>query len=211
MKKILVTILTVLSILLIPGVGAKTKLPEKTDHEKVKVYLFWSSTCHNCHNLIEYFSNKYNIYEDYFEIVTYQTNNDKVNSTLSNDIAKQVGEDPGYVPLVIIGDTYHVLGWDESVGKRIIDEALKAYQDENYTDIVKKAIKDNNLSPKAETIAQAAKEESISVKDEYTKTDITEVYENHSAKKGLSDGAVIAIVFGVIILGFAGLVVLSRK
>ena len=40
MKKILVTILTVLSILLIPGVGAKTKLPEKTDHEKVKVYLF---------------------------------------------------------------------------------------------------------------------------------------------------------------------------
>ena len=80
-----------------------------------------------------------------------------------------------------------------------------------YTDIVKKAIKDNNLSPKAETIAQAAKEESISVKDEYTKTDITEVYENHSAKKGLSDGAVIAIVFGVIILGFAGLVVLSRK
>ena len=63
MKKILVTILTVLSILLIPGVGAKTKLPEKTDHEKVKVYLFWSSTCHNCHNLIEYFSNKYNIYE----------------------------------------------------------------------------------------------------------------------------------------------------
>ena len=127
------------------------------------------------------------------------------------NIAKQVGEDPGYVPLVIIGDTYHVLGWDESVGKRIIDEALKAYQDENYTDIVKKAIKDNNLSPKAETIAQAAKEESISVKDEYTKTDITEVYENHSAKKGLSDEAVIAIVFGVIILGFAGLVVLSRK
>ena len=60
MKKILVTILTVLSILLIPSVGAKTKLPEKTDHEKVKVYLFWSSTCHNCHNLIEYFSNKYN-------------------------------------------------------------------------------------------------------------------------------------------------------
>ena len=53
MKKILVTILTVLSILLIPSVGAKTKLPEKTDHEKVKVYLFWSSTSQKCHKQIQ--------------------------------------------------------------------------------------------------------------------------------------------------------------
>ena len=211
MKKFLLTILVALSIVLIPNVSAKINVPEKTDHEKVKVYLFWSSTCKNCHNLISYFGDKYDAYEDYFEIVTYQVNTDKGNSELSNAIAEDVGEDPGYIPLVIIGNTYHVLGWQDSLGETIINEALKAYQDENYTDIVKKAIKDNNLSPKAETIAQAAKEESISVKDEYTKTDITEVYENHSAKKGLSDGAVIAIVFGVIILGFAGLVVLSRK
>ena len=206
MKKILVTILTVLSILLIPSVGAKTKLPEKTDHEKVKVYLFWSSTCHNCHNLIEYFSNKYNIYEDYFEIVTYQTNNDKVNSTLSNDIAKQVGEDPGYVPLVIIGDTYHVLGWDESVGKRIIDEALKAYQDKKYTDIVAKAMSDEKLSGKSETIVKAAYNEGIKVKKEYLEEEgLAE------AKKGLSDGVIVGIVFAVILLGFGGLVLISRK
>lgn len=145
MKKVLIALLIALSLVFTPTVDAKTSLPEKTDHEKVKVYLFWSSTCKNCHNLIKYFSNKYNIYEDYFEIVTYQVNNSEVNSKLSNDIAEQVGEDPGYVPLVIIGNTYHVLGWDESVGETIIDEALKAYQDENYTDIVAKKINDDKL------------------------------------------------------------------
>ena len=131
---------------------------------------------------------------------------------LMSAVKKIVGEEEnGSVPFIVVGDDYKLMGFGEKSGEEIIKAALKAYQDENYTDIVKKAIKDNNLSPKAETIAQAAKEESISVKDEYTKTDITEVYENHSTKKGLSDGAVIAIVFGVIILGFAGLVVLSRK
>lgn len=197
MKKIIVTILSVLSILLIPSVEAKTKLPEKTDHEKVKVYLFWSSTCHNCHNLIEYFSNKYNIYEDYFEIVTYQTNNDKVNSTLSNDIAEQVGEDPGYVPLVIIGDTYHVLGWDESVGKRIIDEALKAYQDENYTDIVAEKIKEDNLEVTEKTFTDACSIAGITCKG--------------GSLTSSNDGIIIGVVFGILIIGFTGIVIYSKK
>ena len=151
-------------------------------------------------------------YEDYFQIAAYESWNNSTNQKLMLAVKKIVGEEEnGSVPFIVIGDDYKLMGFGEKSGEEIIKAALKAYQDENYTDIVKKAIKDNNLSPKAETIAQAAKEESISVKDEYTKTDITEVYENHSAKKGLSDGAVIAIVFGVIILGFAGLVVLSRK
>lgn len=159
--------------------------------------MFWSSTCHNCHNLIEYFSNKYNIYEDYFEIVTYQTNNDKVNSTLSNDIAKQVGEDPGYVPLVVIGDTYHVLGWDESVGKRIIDEALKAYQDENYTDIVAEKIKKDNLEVTEKTFTDACSTAGITCKG--------------GSLTSSSDGIIIGVVFGILIIGFTGIVIYSKK
>ena len=210
MKKFLLTILVALSIVLIPNVSAKINVPEKTDHEKVKVYLFWSSTCKNCHNLISYFGDKYDAYEDYFEIVTYQVNSDKANSELSNAIAEDVGEDPGYIPLVIIGNTYHVLGWQDSLGETIINEALKAYQDENYTDIVKKAIEDNNLTPTAETIAQAANDEGISVKEEYTTTDINNNYSNQKAEKK-SDGVIVGIVFAVILLGFGGLVFISRK
>ena len=197
MKKVLIALLIALSLVFTPIVDAKTSLPEKTDHEKVKVYLFWSSTCKNCHNLIKYFSNKYNIYEDYFEIVTYQVNNSEVNSKLSNDIAEQVGEDPGYVPLVIIGNTYHVLGWDESVGETIIDEALKAYQDENYTDIVAKKINDDKLEAIEKTFTGACEISGISCKG--------------GSLTSESNGIVIAIVIGILVVGFAGIIVLSRK
>ncbi len=197
MKKVLIALLIALSLVFTPTVDAKTSLPEKTDHEKVKVYLFWSSTCKNCHNLIKYFSNKYNIYEDYFEIVTYQVNNSEVNSKLSNDIAEQVGEDPGYVPLVIIGNTYHVLGWDESVGETIIDEALKAYQDENYTDIVAKKINDDKLEAIEKTFTGACEISDISCKG--------------GSLTSESNGIVIAIVIGILVVGFAGIIILSRK
>lgn len=119
MKKLLIVLITILNLFFIIPVEAKTSLPEKTNHEKVKVYLFWSSTCTNCHNLMKYFANKYQNYESYFEIVTYQVNNDKNNASLASTIAEQVGEKPGYVPLVIIGNTYHVLGWDDSLGEII--------------------------------------------------------------------------------------------
>ena len=69
MKKFIVLFIGVITLLFATNVKAsKIELPEKTDHEKVKVYLFWSSTCKNCHNLISYFGDKYDAYEDYFEI-----------------------------------------------------------------------------------------------------------------------------------------------
>lgn len=197
MKKVLITVLAVFSVLLAPVVKAE-ELPEKTDHEKVKVYLFWSNSCHNCHNLMKYFADKYQKYTDYFEIVTYRVDNDSVNSELSSNIAKQVGENPGYVPLVIIGNTYHVLGWQDSLGTTIIDEALKAYQDENYTDIVQKEIEDSKLSATAKTFTEALDTAEI----EYSKDGSTEKN---------SDALIVGVVFGVILVGFAGLVIISRK
>lgn len=213
MKKYIVLLISIVGVLFATNVkAAKIELPKKTDHEIVKVYLFRGAGCSHCYDFLTYFSDKFKDYEDYFQIAAYESWNNSTNQKLMLAVKKIVGEEEnGSVPFIVIGDDYKLMGFGAKSGEEIIEAALKAYQDENYTDIVKKAIKDNNLSPKAETIAQAAKEESISVKDEYTKTDITEVYENHSTKKGLSDGAVIAIVFGVIILGFAGLVVLSRK
>ena len=79
MKKYILTLIAALSIFLMPTVSAKVDLPEKTDHEKVKVYLFYSSTCGNCHNLLKYFSSKYLDYTDYFEFVTYQVDNNQNN------------------------------------------------------------------------------------------------------------------------------------
>lgn len=197
MKRFLIILITVFSIFLMPTVEAKTSLPEKTDHEKVKVYLFWSSTCSNCHNLIKYFANKYQDYEDYFEIVTYQVNNDSNNSSLASTIAEQVGEKPGYVPLVVIGSTYHVLGWQDSVGETITKEALKAYQDEDYTDIVAQEIDAQKLDAKTKTFEEAC--------------DIIGVKYGASAKTKVDSKFVIVFIVGVVMLGIGGLAILARK
>lgn len=197
MKKLLIVLITILNLFFIIPVEAKTSLPEKTNHEKVKVYLFWSSTCSNCHNLMKYFANKYQDYESYFEIVTYQVNNDKNNASLASTIAKQVGEKPGYVPLVIIGNTYHVLGWDDSLGEIITKEALKAYEDKEYTDIVAKEIKDNKLDVKEKSFAEAC--------------DVVGIKHNINTKNKVDTKFVIGFICVTIILGTIGLIILSRK
>lgn len=197
MKKLLIVLITILNLFFIIPVEAKTNLPEKTNHEKVKVYLFWSSTCTNCHNLMKYFANKYQDYESYFEIVTYQVNNDKNNASLASTIAEQVGEKPGYVPLVIIGNTYHVLGWDDSLGEIITKEALKAYEDKEYTDIVAKKIKDNKLDVKEKSFAEAC--------------DVVGIKYNINTKNKVDTKFVIGFICVTIILGTIGLIILSRK
>ena len=197
MKKLLIVLVTILNLFFIIPVEAKTSLPEKTNHEKVKVYLFWSSTCTNCHNLMKYFANKYQDYESYFEIVTYQVNNDKNNASLASTIAEQVGEKPGYVPLVIIGNTYHVLGWDDSLGEIITKEALKAYEDKEYTDIVAKKIKDNKLDVKEKSFAEAC--------------DVVGIKYNINTKNKVDTKFVIGFICVTIILGTIGLIILSRK
>lgn len=197
MKKLLIVLITILNLFFIIPVEAKTSLPEKTNHEKVKVYLFWSSTCTNCHNLMKYFANKYQDYESYFEIVTYQVNNDKNNASLASTIAEQVGEKPGYVPLVIIGNTYHVLGWDDSLGEVITKEALKAYEDKEYTDIVAQKIKDNKLDVKEKSFAEAC--------------DVVGIKYNINTKNKVDTKFVIGFICVTIILGTIGLIILSRK
>ncbi len=198
MKKYILTLIAALSILIMPTVSAKVDLPEKTDHEKVKVYLFYSSTCGNCHNLLKYFSSKYLDYTDYFEFVTYQVDNNQNNSKLSAAVAEKTGEEQGYVPLVIIGNTYHNLGFGGDAGEEITKAALDAYQDDNYTDIVAEIKKDKKIDAKETTFVDACDVSGIKCK-------------TADSKSGISDGAVIGIIFGVIVLGFGGLVVLSRK
>ncbi len=104
---------------------------------------------------------------------------------------------PGYVPLVIIGNTYHVLGWDDSLGETIIKEALKAYEDDNYTDIVAKEINDNKLEVTEKSFTEAC--------------DLVNIKHGVSAKDKIDTKFVICFIIGVVILGFGGLVILSRK
>lgn len=211
MKKFIVLFIGVITLLFATNVKAsKIELPEKTDHEKVKVYLFRGAGCSHCYDFLTYFADKYETYDDYFEIVTYESWNNSTNQNLMFAVKKIVGEEEnGAVPFIVVGDDYHLLGFGDDSGEEIINAALEAYQDKKYTDIVAKAIKSNKLKPTAETISETATSEGIKPENQSTTAKTEENYSKDNNK--ISDGAVIAIVFSVIILGFAGLVFISRK
>lgn len=200
MKKYLLLIVAVLGLLIIPNVKAE-ELPEVTDHEKVKVYLFRGEGCSHCYDFLTYFIDTYKDYEDYFEIVVYESWNNSANQELMLAVKEKVGEDVDVaVPFIVVGSNYEVTGFNDEIGEKIIATALKEYQSDKYSDLVAKVIKSEKITPSEETINEAAVSEGIVVNDN-----------NDANDKGVSDGVVIGIVFGVLILGFGGLVVLSRK
>ena len=209
MKRYIILIITVLALVIMPNVKADD-LPEVTDHEKVKIYLFRGEGCSHCYDFLTYFIDEFKEYENYFEIVVYESWNNSDNQELMLAVKEKVGEEPDAgVPFIVVGEDYHLLGFGDDSGEEIIKEALKSYEDNKYTDIVANIIKEENLNPKSETIVKAASSEGVEVDSKYLEEEgITSEYDKDS---GISDTVVVAIVFGVIILGFGGLVVLSRK
>ncbi len=201
MKKYIVLLIALFGLFAFSNVKAsKVDLPEVTNHEKVKVYLFRGEGCSHCYDFLTYFVNNYKDYSDYFEIVAYESWKDADNQKLMLALKKQVKTDEDTsVPFIVVGDDYYTLGFSDTIGEEIISEALKAYEDDEYTDLVAKTIKDNKISANSETLQEAASSEGIKVADD------------ESEDKKISDGVIVAIVFGVIILSFGGLVLISRK
>lgn len=202
MKKYLLLIVALIGMFLVPSVKAEIDLPEVTDHEKVKVYLFRGEGCSHCYDFLSYFADVYQDYEDYFEIVVYESWKDSYNQALMLAVKEEVGEEAdGGVPFIVVGDSYHLVGFGDNSGEEIIEKALEEYQNDDYTDLVQKVIETKDIEASdlgEETLVEAATSEGVVIK-------------NNKSNDGISDGVVIGIVFGVLIVGFAGLVVLSRK
>lgn len=200
MKKVLLSLLMALTIIIMPCVKADVDLPEITDHEKVTVYLFRAETCGHCHDFLEYFAENYYKYQDYFEIVTYEVSNAD-NYELMTTVKERMGEEvDGSVPYIVIGNNFDQLGFGTD-GTDIIEEALNAYEDESYVDYVNQIIEEENLDPAETSLEEAASEIGASVVG----------LNGEDPDAGLSDGAIVAIIFGILILGFGGLVLYSRK
>ena len=141
MKKIILSIVIGIIIIYSPIVKAEDNLPSITNHQVVKVYLFWTSWCPHCHDFIKYFSDKYEKYSDYFEIVTYQLDSPiseetRINKNLKTAVCEELNTNSDGVPLIIIGNWYQRgFGTD---GSNIIEKALLEYQNNDYTDVVKR-------------------------------------------------------------------------
>lgn len=201
MKKVFLGVLVALSLALMPNVkAAEDDLPVITDHEKVTIYLFRSKTCGHCHDFLEYFAENYYKYQDYFEIVTYEVSNAD-NYELMTTVKERMGEEvDGSIPYIVIGNNFDQLGFGTD-GTDIIEEALNAYEDESYVDYVNQIIEEENLDPAETSLEEAASEIGASVVG----------LNGEDPNAGLSDGAIVAIIFGILILGFGGLVLYSRK
>lgn len=199
MKKVLLVFLVALSLLIMPNVQADDDLPVLTDHEKVTVYLFRSSGCGHCQDFIEYFAENYYLYQDYFNIVTYEVSNSE-NYELMELAKERNGEDRDGVPYIVIGNTFDQLGFGTD-GTEVIQAALEAYEDESYSDLVAQIIEEEDINPSETSLEDAASYYGFKVVG----------LNGEDPNAGLSDGAIVAIIFGILILGFGGLVLYSRK
>ena len=196
MKKVILGIFLALGILLIPNIKvAADELPTITDHEKVKVYFFRGDGCGHCYDYLTYFSKNYNKYKDYFEFVIFESWKESGNTELLYDVKEYFGEEAdSSVPFTAIGSDYSRVGYNSD---EIIEAALEAYQDESYEDYIGKMIEEGDYEVKAETLEEACAAEGITVRKE--------------SDSAISDGAIVAIIFGILIVGFGALVVFSRK
>lgn len=199
MKKVLLSIVTLMMLLTIPFVDAKEK-PKVTDHEKVTIHIFWGNGCPNCTNAINYFHNLGSEYEDYIEIKTYEVWYNQDNNKFAVEVADLLDHELEGVPFLVVGEKY-VSGWSDSVGTELIDYALDYYEDKNYKDVVKKALKDTEYEVTETSLEDAFQEEN----NENTTAG------QQKTEPGKYDTIIIIGIFIVLIGGFAGLVFASKR
>lgn len=205
MKKLLVILTILVSAITFNVKASEIELPEKTDHEPVKIYLFYADYCSHCHEFIEYFLDNYkDEYKDYFEIVGIEAATSsktipdfvKANSSLASELKEyfEIDDSEFGWPFIVIGD-YNTCGFATRMGEALINEALDQYQNESYEDVVGSFI-EKSSDVKTENLKEAAVTAGIEVPDE---------------KSGISDAVVVAIIFIVLIGGLGSLIFLSRK
>ncbi len=142
MKKILVVFLM---LFLVPLTVSAVELPEKTDHEKVNIYIFRGHGCSHCYEALEFFYENIEEYGDYLNVYTYEVWNNTANAKFMEEVAAAFNLTVSGVPFMVIGDNYtNTRGFNESISEELVETALAAYQDENYVDLVGQLAKDHD-------------------------------------------------------------------
>ena len=188
MKKIFLGLVTMLIVFL--------AIPLVASAEKVPVYMISKEGCPACQSATEYFDGLQKEHSDLFQLFDIQVFDSNWNF-VSNDhqdlflsLYEKLGEDTSKAatPTIIIGDFHSVgLPQDTSV---IYDKIVETKDAKNKVDIVKEVAKELNID--LEKITN-------------NNTDTNE------KKSGKYDALIIVAIFIVLIGGFAGLVLVSKK
>lgn len=100
--------------------------------EKVNVYLFKREGCGYCANALAFFNSlsEDEEYKNYFNLVTKEVLNNKVNSDLMEKTAKKLNVDLSGVPFIVIGDKPFE-GYSNAYDEQIKEAIKNAYEMES--------------------------------------------------------------------------------
>lgn len=181
MKKVLLTMLMVISLFFMPQKALASN--------KVTIYLFRGDTCIHCEDALEYINNNRDLIPEGVEIVTYEVWENDENAKLMDEVADilKVDKKDNYgTPFFVIGSEYNK-GYSAGDWQDLFAIATDYQENGEYEDIVAKTIKDENFDVKSLTLDDLYKEPSKVVT------------------------IVVYSVFGLIVLGFVAMIIFSRK
>lgn len=115
--------------------------------EKVNVYLFKREGCGFCANALTFFTNlsEDEEYQNYFNLVTKETLNNKVNSDLMEAVAKRMNVDLNGVPFIVIGEEYFE-GYSNTFDEKLKNAIKNAYENESIDIVASLENKDDSNS-----------------------------------------------------------------
>lgn len=183
MKKYLLIIIGILLSILPINVSAEENSKE------VIIYLFRGSTCGHCEEALDYMSKHKDKFPENVKLVTYEVWENKENASLKAKVEETLNTPEKRrenVPFFVVGSEY-VYGYGASTFNELINYAIEYQKDESYVDVVERTISENNLKVTKQTLDEL-----------YPEPNKVVTY-------------VIFGVFGVIIIGFIGMIVFSRK
>ena len=140
MKKLLIGILCALSLSML-NVKAAEETPKETPKEKINVYVFTKDGCPYCEKAKTFLNSITDEYGKYFNLVVYEVYDAEwnANENLKNamdTVAKEFGDKVNGVPYIVIGDEASWPGYQSAFDNDIKKAIKKAYENEDYKDIV---------------------------------------------------------------------------
>ena len=184
MKKIFLILLTIIGL---------SSLPKST--EEITIYFFRGYSCAHCEGSLEYLNNHQDEIPDNIKIVTYEVWKNKDNEKLHQELVKKLdvpSKNEESVPFIIVGDEYKI-GMDGT--KADFDDLMTlatSFNEKDYEDVVSSTIKEMQKDNKDLEL------KAITLEDLYAGPNKTVTI-------------IVFAVFGVIILGFIGMILFSRK
>ncbi|MBE6148914.1 MAG: hypothetical protein E7167_05485 [Firmicutes bacterium] len=111
--------------------------------EKVTVYIFTKADEPICDKTIEYFKTLHKEFNKYFEYEEYQVwdaqwKEDSFNRELAERVAQKFNDEIIGAPYIVIGSNYRFDEYSEELNDEIKDAILAEYDNENYSDLVKR-------------------------------------------------------------------------